>query len=280
MSESHWHTNRRTFLLASGAGAAVAGAAVAFHTPSQAEVQLDKYKPEYFDADEWAFVMAATARLIPSDGAGPGAIETHVPVFIDRQLQGDYGKAGNYFARQVGRWTKQYRAAQTEDIPEVEKLIDWLPQRLPQQTGRAIIHGDYRIDNIIFAPDGPQVSAVLDWELATIGDPLADFAYFAMSWVIPAEGRSGLGGVDLAAANIPTLDQIIARYCAATGRESLPDLHWYFSFNLFRLVGIIQGIKKRLDDGNASSASADRTIALLNPFARLSWEQAQLAGAA
>ncbi len=97
MSESHWHTNRRTFLLASGAGAAVAGAAVAFHTPSQAEVQLDKYKPEYLNADEWAFVMAATARLIPSDGAGPGAIETHVPVFIDRQLQGDYGKAGIWY---------------------------------------------------------------------------------------------------------------------------------------------------------------------------------------
>ena len=198
----------------------------------------------------------------------------------DRIGLGDFGASGNYVERQVGRWTKQYRAAQTEDIPEVEKLIDWLPQRLPQQTGRAIIHGDYRIDNIIFAPDGPQARAVLDWELATIGDPLADFAYFAMSWVIPAEGRSGLGGVDLAAANIPTLDQIIARYCAATGREGLPDLHWCFSFNLFRLVGIIQGIKKRLDDGNASSASAERTIALLKPFARLSWEQAQLAGAA
>lgn len=193
---------------------------------------------------------------------------------------GNFGASGNYVERQVGRWTKQYRAAQTENIPEVEKLIDWLPQRLPQQTGSAIIHGDYRIDNIIFAPGGPQVSAVLDWELATIGDPLADFAYFAMSWVIPAEGRSGLGGVDLVAAGIPSLDEITARYAAATGRQSLPDLHWYFSFNLFRLVGIIQGIKKRIEDGNASSASAERTVALLKPFARLSWEQAQLAGAA
>ena len=193
---------------------------------------------------------------------------------------GDFGASGNYVERQVGRWTKQYRAAQTEEIPEVERLIDWLPRRLPQQTGSAIIHGDYRIDNIIFAPDGPQVRAVLDWELATIGDPLADFAYFAMSWVVPAEGRSGLGGVDLDAAGIPALDEITARYAAATGRDSLPDLHWYFSFNLFRLVGIIQGIKKRLDDGNASSASAERTVALLKPFARLSWEQAQLAGAA
>ena len=193
---------------------------------------------------------------------------------------GDFGASGNYVQRQVQRWTKQYRAAQTDDIAEVEKLIDWLPQATPAQTRSSIIHGDFRIDNVIFAADRPEPRAVLDWELATIGDPLADFAYFAMAWIMPNMGDSGLGGVDLDTAGIPTLDEIVARYCDATGRDALPDLHWYFSFNLFRLVGIIQGIKKRLADGNASNAKAAETVARLVPLARLSWEQAELAGAA
>ncbi len=192
---------------------------------------------------------------------------------------GDFGRPGNYIQRQVDRWTKQYRAAQTGDIPEVEKLIEWLPQSLPEQAGVSIIHGDYRIDNLIYAADGPQVRAVLDWELATIGDPLADFAYLAMSWVLPRDGRAGLSGVDLAAAGIPSLEEAVARYSAATGRDKLPDLHWYFAYNLFRAVGIVQGIKKRMIDGNASSSQAAATVEKLPPLAKAGWAQAQLAGA-
>ena len=192
---------------------------------------------------------------------------------------GDFGPPGNYFERQVQRWTKQYRASQTDDIPEVEKLIEWLPRTLPAQTRTSIIHGDYRIDNLIYALDAPRVSAVLDWELTTIGDPLADFTYLAMNWAMPRDGRSGLAGVDLDAEGLPPLDAMIARYCAASGRDGLPDLHWYFAYNLFRLVGIVQGIKKRMIDGNASSAQAAATVAKLVPLAQGAWAEARKAGA-
>lgn len=192
---------------------------------------------------------------------------------------GDFGRPGHYIQRQVDRWTKQYRATQTDDIPEVERLIDWLPRSLPEQAGVSIIHGDYRLDNLIYAADAPRVCAVLDWELATIGDPLADFAYLAMNWVLPHDGRAGLGGVDLEEAGIPGLDDIVARYCAATGRDGLPDLHWYFAYNMFRAVGIVQGIKKRMINGNASSAQAAETVARLPAIARAGWAQAELAGA-
>lgn len=191
----------------------------------------------------------------------------------------DFAPAGNYFARQIARWTKQYRAAQTDDIVEVERLIDWLPRCLPIQSRTSIIHGDYRIDNLIYAPDRPQVEAVLDWELATIGDPLADFAYFAMNWILPRDGRSGLLGVDLGEAGLPTMEDVIARYCAATGRDGLPDLHWYFSYNLFRLVGIVQGIKRRIAEGNASSDQAAAAAAKLVPLAQAAWAEARKAGA-
>jgi aminoglycoside phosphotransferase (APT) family kinase protein len=192
---------------------------------------------------------------------------------------GDFGPPGNYFERQVQRWTKQYRASQTDDIAEVERLIDWLPRTLPPQTRIAIIHGDYRIDNLIYAPDAPQVRAALDWELTTIGDPLADFTYLAMNWAMPRDGRSGLAGVDLGAEGLPSLDDMVARYCAASGRDGLPDLHWYFAYNLFRLVGIVQGIKKRMADGNASSAQAAATVAKLVPLAEAAWAEARKAGA-
>jgi aminoglycoside phosphotransferase (APT) family kinase protein len=191
----------------------------------------------------------------------------------------DYGAPGNYFERQVGRWTKQYRAAQTDDIPAVEALIEYLPRTVPAQDRTSIIHGDYRLDNLLYAPDGPQVSAVLDWELSTIGDPLADFAYLAMNWVMPADGRASIGGLDLAALNIPTLEQAVARYCAATGRASLGNLDWYFAFNLFRLMSIVQGIKKRWLDGNASNAKAEDMAQRVVPLAEAAWSFAQKAKA-
>jgi len=191
---------------------------------------------------------------------------------------GEYGKPGNYFARQVGRWTKQYRMAQTDDILEVERLIEWLPQTMPEQDRTAIIHGDYRIDNMIYAPDRPEILAIIDWELSTLGDPLADFAYLAMNWAMPhGERGAQLGGLDLPALGIPTLDEATEQYCELTGRTSVPDLNWFFAYNLFRLVGIIQGIKKRSLEGNASNANAEATAARIVPLAKQAWAFAEKA---
>ena len=192
---------------------------------------------------------------------------------------GDYGKPGNYFERQVARWTKQYKASETETIPEVDRLIEWLPRTVPVQDRVSIVHGDYRIDNMIFAPAEPRVIAVLDWELSTLGDPLADFSYFLMNWVTEPEGRSGVKGLDYEALGIPTLEQAVARYCAKTGRDGLPELNWYFAYNLFRLTGIVQGIKKRIVDGTASSPQAEATAARVPGLAAAAWHFAQLAGA-
>ena len=172
-----------------------------------------------------------------------------------------FGKPGNYFARQVERWTRQYRMSETEHMPEVERLIEWLPRTVPEQTRTSVVHGDYRIDNMILHATEPRVIAVLDWELSTLGDPLADFSYFLMSWVTQPEGRSGVMGIAGGDSGIPTMDEMVARYCAATGRDGLPDLDWYFAYNLFRLTGIIQGIKKRVIDGTASSAQAEKSAA-------------------
>lgn len=192
---------------------------------------------------------------------------------------GDYGKPGNYFERQIARWTKQYKASQTDDIPEVERLIDWLPRTVPEQTRTSIVHGDYRIDNMIFAADGPRVLAVLDWELSTLGDPLADFSYLLMNWVTEPEGRSGVLGITGSDTGIPTIEQVVERYCAATGRDGVPDLDWYFAYNLFRLTGIVQGIKKRVIDGNASSKQAEATAARVPFLAAAAWRFAEKAGA-
>ena len=192
---------------------------------------------------------------------------------------GDYGKPGNYFERQVARWTKQYRASETEHMPEVERLIEWLPATLPEQTRTSIVHGDYRIDNMIFHHTEPRVMAVLDWELSTLGDPLADFSYFLMSWVTQPEGRSGVLGVAGGDSGIPTIEDMTARYCAATGREGVPDLNWYFAYNLFRLTGIVQGIKKRIVEGTASSAQAETSAAGVYRLAAASWNFAKKAGA-
>ncbi|WP_188055088.1 phosphotransferase family protein [Sphingosinithalassobacter sp. CS137] len=193
---------------------------------------------------------------------------------------GDYGKPGNYFERQVARWSKQYRASETDHIPEMEKLIAFLPATVPAQTRTSIVHGDYRVDNMIFAPEGPAILAVLDWELSTLGDPLADFSYFLMNWeTVPSGRRSGIKGLTGPETGIPTLEEAVARYCAATGRDGVPDLNWYFSYNLFRLAGIVQGIKKRMIDGNASSAKAAETVAALPGLVAASWGFAQAAGA-
>jgi aminoglycoside phosphotransferase (APT) family kinase protein len=211
-------------------------------------------------------MIATLARLHSFDPAAVGL--------------GDYGPPGNYFERQVGRWTKQYRAAETERIEEAERLIHFLPRTVPAQERLSIIHGDYRIDNLIYAPDRPQVAAVLDWELSTLGDPLADFTYLVMQWEMPAEaGSAGLRGVDFEAAGIPTLEEAAGLYCAATGRPGVPALDWYFAYNLFRLLGIVQGIKKRFLDGNASSAKAEEMASRVPMLAQAAWHFARRAGA-
>jgi aminoglycoside phosphotransferase (APT) family kinase protein len=240
------------------------------------------------------YVMEMVEGRTIWDGAMPGAAPpertAHYEAMVDTLAAlhntdyvaaglGEYGKPGNYFERQVGRWTKQYRAAETEHMDSVERLIEWLPRTLPEQTRTSIVHGDYRIDNMIFAPAEPKVIAVLDWELSTLGDPLADFSYLLMSWVTEPEGRSGVLGMTGPETGIPTIEQVVDRYCAATGRDGVPDLNWYFAYNLFRLTGIVQGIKKRIIDGTASSAQAEKTVAKIHGLADAAWGFAVKAGA-
>jgi len=240
------------------------------------------------------YVMEMVEGRTIWDGAMPGATPpertAHYEAMVDTLAAlhntdyaeaglGEYGKPGNYFERQVGRWTKQYRAAETEHMESVERLIEWLPRTLPEQTRTSIVHGDYRIDNMIFAPSEPKVIAVLDWELSTLGDPLADFSYLLMSWVTEPEGRSGVLGMTGPETGIPTIEQVVERYCAATGRDGVPDLNWYFAYNLFRLTGIVQGIKKRIIDGTASSAQAEKTVAKIHGLADAAWGFAVKAGA-
>ncbi|MGY2932925.1 aminoglycoside phosphotransferase (APT) family kinase protein [Bradyrhizobium sp. GM6.1] len=191
----------------------------------------------------------------------------------DRIGLADFGRAGNYFARQVDRWIKQYRASETQHIPEVQKLIEWLPITVPEQKRMSIVHGDYRLDNIVFHARQPRVIAVLDWELSTLGDPMSDFTYLLMQWI-----RPGLATADLKALDIPSMDEAAQIYCDHTGSE-LPDLNWYFSYNLFRLVGMTQGIAARIRDGTAANAKAIEAAKRTVPLAQASWKYAQKAGA-
>jgi aminoglycoside phosphotransferase (APT) family kinase protein len=176
----------------------------------------------------------------------------------------DYGRPGNYFERQVGRWTKQYRASEIEPIPAMDRLIEFLPATLPPDGPTRIVHGDFRLDNLILAPDGPQVRAVLDWELSTLGDPMADFSYLLIGWVIPATARNGLAGADIEALGIPSVAQTVERYARLTGTTPA-NLDWLFAYNLFRLAAICQGIAGRVRDGTAASAHA-RTMAAQVPM--------------
>ena len=203
--------------------------------------------------------------------------ELHV---IDPDAVGlsDFGRTGNYFERQVARWTRQYRDSQTDYLPEMERLIAFLPETLPEQSRTSIVHGDYRIDNVLYDGDGT-LTAVLDWELATLGDPVADFSYLAMQWVMPADGGAGLAGLDLQKLGIPSLDELVARYSERSGVPVSGTLDWYFAYNLFRLAGIVQGIKKRVRDGTASHARAAEMAERVPTLAAAAWGFAQNAGA-
>ena len=191
---------------------------------------------------------------------------------------GDFGRAGNYFERQVARWTRQYRDSQTDYIPEMERLIAFLPETLPDQSRTSIVHGDYRIDNVMFDGDG-SLTAVLDWELATLGDPLADFSYLAMQWMMPADGGAGLAGLDLQQLGIPELKHVVELYSSRSGVAVAGQLDWYFAYNLFRLAGIVQGIKKRVIDGTASHANATEMAKRVPALAASAWLFARRAGA-
>jgi aminoglycoside phosphotransferase (APT) family kinase protein len=189
----------------------------------------------------------------------------------------DYGKPGNYFARQIGRWTKQYRASETERIDAMDRLIAWLPEHIPPGDETTIVHGDYRLDNMIFHPTEPRVLAVLDWELSTLGHPLADFAYHCMTWHIPAGVFRGLGGAKLKDLGIPSESEYVQMYCQRTGRDAIDANHWdfYMAYNLFRLAAILQGIAGRVKDGTAASAQAAQMGAAARPLADLAWVQVE-----
>ncbi|MET0137927.1 MAG: phosphotransferase [Sphingobium sp.] len=218
-------------------------------------------RPAYFDA-----MNAAIAALHQVDPVASGL--------------GDYGKPGNYFARQISRWTRQY----LEDTdagrdPNMDKLIEWLPKAIPDGDETRVVHGDFRTDNMIFHPTEPRVLAVLDWELSTLGHPLADFTYHAMMYRMPPLVVPGLAGADLKALNIPSEEEYLAAYCARTSRDTLPGYDFAVAFNFFRFAAIIHGIKGRVIRGTAANAEAQARADAVPALAALAWEQARRAGA-
>ena len=208
----------------------------------------------------------------------------HTVDFAARGLA-DYGKPGNYFDRQIGRWSKQFLASVTQPIPEMDRLMEWLPAHLPASARDerfvSIVHGDFRLDNLVFHATEPRVIAVLDWELSTLGHPFADFSYHCMSWHIPQGTSRGIGGLDLPGLGIPTEREYIRRYCDRTGLatpEALaPDWNFYMAYNLFRIAAILQGIAKRVEAGTASSEQAVASGRGARPMAEMAWKFAQKA---
>jgi aminoglycoside phosphotransferase (APT) family kinase protein len=190
----------------------------------------------------------------------------------------EFGRPGNYMGRQVARWSRQYQASETEEHPAMDRLIEWLPRHLPPEGVSRVVHGDYRIDNLIFHPSEPRVIGVLDWELSTIGDPLADFAFHAMAWRVTPELFRGLAGVDLVALGIPTEDEYVAAYCARTGHGRTPDWEFYMVHSLFRLAAIMQGIAKRAIDGTAASREAVELGRKARPVGEQAWALARSLG--
>lgn len=208
----------------------------------------------------------------------------HTVKFADRGL-GGYGKPGNYFERQIGRWSKQYAASITQPITEMDQLMEWLPKNIPAMARDdslvSIVHGDYRLDNLMFDAQQPKVLAVLDWELSTLGHPLADFSYHCMAWHIPPGSFRGIAGLDFDALGIPQEDEYIRMYCDRTGlvrpEQLKADWNFYMAYNMFRIAAILQGIGKRVEAGTASSAQAVSSAAGARPLAQMAWKFAQTA---
>ena len=236
----------------------------------EGRILWDGLLPDY-DADERGAIYDAMNQTIA---------DLHKIDYKDIGLE-TFGKPGNYFGRQISRWTKQYQASESETIDEMNRLIEWLPENIPDDDSTTIVHGDYRIDNMILHPTEPKVLAVLDWELSTLGHPLADFTYHLMQWRMP--GRDGPGGTlveaDLKSLGIPTEEEYTALYCQRTGRAGISDMDYCLSYNFFRIAGILQGIVGRVRDGTANSANAADNAAMVRPLAKLGWEYAIKAGA-
>ncbi len=238
----------------------------------------------------WFYVMAHVDGRILWDATFPDVDRADRPRYFDAmnatiaQLHtidyeaiglGDYGKPGNYFARQISRWSKQYLGDEEAGRdPHMDRLIEWLPERIPPGDETSIVHGDFRVDNMIFHPTEPKVLAVLDWELSTLGHPLGDFSYHLMMYRMPPMMIAGLLGADLGALNIPSEAEYVAAYCRRTGRDSIPHLDFYMAFNLFRLAAICHGIKGRLVRGTAASANAEDMVKGMPILAELGWQQA------
>jgi aminoglycoside phosphotransferase (APT) family kinase protein len=241
----------------------------------------------------WFYVMDMVEGRVFWDAALPDVPRDERPALFDAMNAtlatlhnvdfdaiglGDYGRPGNYFERQIGRWSKQYL---DDDLagrdPNMDRLIEWLPANIPPGEETAIVHGDFRIDNMIFHPSEPRVLAVLDWELSTLGHPLADFAYHAMMYHMPAHIVAGLDGMDLDALNLPSEADYIAAYCARTGRTGIPDYGFYIAFNFFRLAAIFHGIKGRVIRGTAASAQAAERAKAFPELAAVAWRLAEQA---
>ena len=230
----------------------------------EGRILWDQTLPQYEPAERHAIFMAKIRTLADLHNTDYEAIGLT-----------DYGKPGNYMGRQVDRWTKQYKASETAHLDDMERLIEWLPKSLPAQERTSVVHGDYRLDNMVIHPTEPRVIAVLDWELGTLGEPLADFTYLLMNWVNGAISTLP----DLKAHGIPTIEEAVAAYCARTNRTGLHDLDWFFSYNMFRLAGICQGIVGRARDGTANSPQAAAMEERVPLLAASAWKYAQKAGA-
>jgi aminoglycoside phosphotransferase (APT) family kinase protein len=195
----------------------------------------------------------------------------------------DYGKPGNYYSRQITRWSQQYVAAKTDEIEAMDRLMQWLPAHIPPGDEVSIVHGDYRVENLIFHPTEPRILAVLDWELSTLGDPLADFTYHCMQWHMPhsdsGAGTGSLVGLDLAALGIPSMSEYVDAYVARTGLDPRPYINVYSAYNFFRLAAILQGIVGRVRDGTATNENAPARAQMVRPLAATAWEFARQAGA-
>lgn len=247
---------------------AVIGSAFYLMELAEGRILWDPKLPKQRPADRAAIYQAQIDTLVTLHRFDPAAIGLE-----------DFGRGGNYFERQLARWTKQYRASDPPPLPEMDRLADWLAESPPPAAEPRIVHGDYRIDNMVLAADRPAVVAVLDWELSTLGDPIADLTYFLMMWRMPPGERIAMDGVDFAATGIPTMEQALERYLSATGGRLERPIEWYLSFNLFRLAAILQGVAGRAARGQANNARALQAQDRVAPLARAAWQNALKAGA-
>lgn len=260
-------------------------------------------KPYLYCEDD---TIAGTAFYLMEFNDGPVVWEPHMPDATRDQRQsiyshmnatiaqlhtidfnaaglGDFGRPGQYVARQIKRWSTQYQQSTSSENSDMDRLMEWLPDACPQEGVAALVHGDFRLDNLILTPDKTRIAAVLDWELSTLGDPLADFTYHLMQWQMP-KSKSGAGtgsliGLDLKSLGIPDLDAYVQQYCQRTGRGGIENLNFYFAYNFFRLAAILQGIVGRVRDGTATNAHAGAMTTQVAPLAKTAWEYAVLAGA-